>query len=577
MINVVDNLDLVELPSQRLKYSWTNGKIAGHEIRAKLDRGIANSDWWHLFPNADMKILPQNSSDHSPILLNSKGCSSFTRKLFRFEAIWTRDRRNHWVVEHAWAKGFHAKPSTRLCKSLFHTRRGLSVWNKNQFGKVQLQIKNIKQALTDYQANNDDVDAGYRDKDLRCQLDELLKHEELLWFQKAKIQWRLEGDRCSRFFFMTTMVRKKSNRIDCLKLDDGEWIYSRNHIGNLFTALFESVFDSPTHPPPFDLSAIVDPIIPGEENLELLWIPTWDEVRDVVFSMGAFKAPGPDGMPALFYKTYWNIVGWDLVATVREVFMIDTMAHSINDSNIVLIPKKPNPTRPNHFRPITVCNVAYRVVTKILANKLKPLLDRIVCPTQNAFVPSRSIHDNYVLIQEVIHSMKKKKGTLGWMALKIDLEKAYDRVSWQFIKKVLTTFGFDPRWVRWVSTCISSANMKLLINGSHFRDTKPRRGLRQGDPLSPYLFILCTEILSRLFNNKVDNGTIHGLKLTRRGLPLHHLLFADDIFVFGKACATEASSIKDTLDTFCSWSGLSFNNSKSSIFFSVNTRRVVAN
>ncbi|KAL5568628.1 hypothetical protein UlMin_025203 [Ulmus minor] len=155
------------------------------------------------------------------------------------------------------------------------------------------------------------------------------------------------------------------------------------------------------------------------------------------------------------------------------------MAHSINDSNIVLIPKKPNPTRPNHFRPISVCNVTYQ----------------------------------------------KKKGTLEWMALKINLEKAYDR----------------------------------------------------GDPLFPYLFILCTEILSRLFISKVDNGAIHGLKLTKGGPPLHHLMFADDIFVFGKACATEASSIKDTLDSFCFWSGLSFNNSKSSIFFSANTRRVVAN
>ena len=149
MINDVDNLGLVELPSQGLKYSWTNGRIAGHEIRAKLDRGVANSDWWHLFPNADTKILPQNSSDHSPILLNSKGCSLFIRRSFRFEAIWTRDRRSHWVVEHAWAKGFHAKPSTRLCRSLFHTCRGLSLWNKNQFGKVQTPIKTIKQALAD--------------------------------------------------------------------------------------------------------------------------------------------------------------------------------------------------------------------------------------------------------------------------------------------------------------------------------------------------------------------------------------------------------------------------------------------
>ncbi|KAL5541913.1 hypothetical protein UlMin_009623 [Ulmus minor] len=226
--------------------------------------------------------------------------------------------------------------------------------------------------------------------------------------------------------------------------------------------------------------------------------------------MGAFKAPGPDGMSALFYKHYWNIVSWDLVAAVREFFMTNLMEQSFNENFIVLIPKKPNPTRVNHFWPISVCNVAYRVVTKIIANRLKLLLNRLVCPTQNAFVPGRSIHDNSVLVQEAIHSMKKKKK-------------------------------------------------------------------RQGDPLSPYLFILCTEILSRLFMGKVESGMIHGFKLSRGGPSLHHLMFADDIFVFGKACITEASYIKETLDTFYSWSGLSFNSTKSSIFFNGNTRGAIAN
>ncbi|KAL5575717.1 hypothetical protein UlMin_017416 [Ulmus minor] len=577
MINAVDNLGLVELPSQGLKYTWSNGRGVTQEIKAKLDRGIANADWWNLFPNADMKVLPQVSSDHSLVILNSKGCSSFARRPFQFEAIWMRDRRSHWIVEHAWAKGFHPNPSTRFCRSLYHTRRSLYFWNKYQFGKVQLQIKAKKQALAECQANRNDDDSWERDKNLRCQLDELLRREEMLWFQKAKVQWRLEGDRCSRFFFMTTMIRRKSNRIDCLKLDDGAWIYDRNQIGNLFSARFESVFDSPIQPPLVDLSTVVDPIVTEEDNVELLRIPTGEEVRNVVFSMGAFKAPGLDGMTALFYKHYWDIVGWDLVAAVREFFLSNSMAQRLNESFIVLVPKKPNPTRMNHFRPISVCNVAYRVITKIIANRLKPLLNRLICPTQNAFVPGRSIHDNSVLVQEVIHSMKKKKGSLGWMALKIDLEKAYDRVSWQFINEALLAYGFDARWVGWVSKCISFATMKLLINGAYFRDIKPKRGLRQGDPLSPYLFILCTEILSRLFMSKVENGLIHGFKLSRSGPPLHHLLFADDIFVFGKACITEASHIKETLDSFYSWSGLSFNSSKSSIFFSGNTRGAVAN
>ncbi|KAL5544312.1 hypothetical protein UlMin_008096 [Ulmus minor] len=168
--------------------------------------------------------------------------------------------------------------------------------------------------------------------------------------------------------------------------------------------------------------------------------------------------------------------------------------------------------------------------------------------------------------------MKKKKDARGWMALKIDLEKAYDRVSWEFVEKVLMAFGFSPIWVKWVITCITSGTMQLMLNGSCFQDFTPKIGLRQGDLLSPYLFILCTEVLSQLIMRKVESGDIHELKLTRGGPHLHHFLFADDIFLFGKACEEEAVHFKGCLDMFCSWSGLSFNSTKSNIFFSKNTK-----
>lgn len=114
MINAIDKLGLVELPSQGLKYTWANGRAAGCEIKDKLDQGITNSDRWNFFPNTDIKILPQTVSNHSLVILKSEGYSSFLQRPFRFEAIWTYDRKSHWVVEHAWAKSFHSHPMTRL-------------------------------------------------------------------------------------------------------------------------------------------------------------------------------------------------------------------------------------------------------------------------------------------------------------------------------------------------------------------------------------------------------------------------------------------------------------------------------
>ncbi|KAL5559056.1 hypothetical protein UlMin_035267 [Ulmus minor] len=209
--------------------------------------------------------------------------------------------------------------------------------------------------------------------------------------------------------------------------------------------------------------------------------------------MGAFKAPRLDGMLVLFYKTYWNTVGHDLMAYVREFFMMAYMPKSINVSSIVLIPKKPNLTRLNHFRPISVCNVTY---------------------------------------------------------------KAYDRLSWDFVKQVLAAFGFSHCWIQWISICLSTVNMKLLINRLLFGDIKPKRGLQKGDPISPYIFILCTEVLSRLLLKKAEGGDIYSFKLTRGGPRLHHLLFTDDVFLFGKACEGKARQFKECLDLFCSWSGL---------------------
>ena len=155
-------------------------------------------------------------------------------------------------------------------------------------------------------------------------------------------------------------------------------------------------------------------------------------------------------------------------------------------------------------------------------------------------MPGRSIHDNTVLIQEVVHAMKRKKGTQGWMGLKIDLQKAYDRLSWRFMDAVLKAFGFHPRWIHWIMTCCTTARMTLILNGSPFNSFSPKRGLRQGDPISPYLFILCMEVLSRLINRKAEEGLIKGFRLSRHSPAINHLFFADDVFLLGKCSINEA-------------------------------------
>ena len=159
----------------------------------------------------------------------------------------------------------------------------------------------------------------------------------------------------------------------------------------------------------------------------------------------------------------------------------------------------------------------------------------IYTPWQTAFVPGRKIQENTFLAQEIIHEMKKKKGRTGWIGLKIDIETAYDKIEWSFLKMVMTNFGFPQIWIQWVMQCVTTTSFSILIHGSPFGHFKPQRGLRQGDPLSPFLFVLAFEVLSKLMEREAASNKINGIKLARDLAPITHLQFANDLFIFAQA------------------------------------------
>jgi hypothetical protein len=143
-----------------------------------------------------------------------------------------------------------------------------------------------------------------------------------------------------------------------------------------------------------------------------------------------------------------------------------------------------------------------------LANRFKPLLHKIVSPFQSAFLKGRSIQDNTILAHELFHFMKQKKGNGGLMALKLDMEKAFDSMEWEFLLRILSQLGFHPTWINWIKQCISTSSFSILLDGAPFGNFVPSRGLRQGDPLSPFLFILGSEMLSRLLLEGRTEGAI---------------------------------------------------------------------
>lgn len=186
----------------------------------------------------------------------------------------------------------------------------------------------------------------------------------------------------------------------------------------------------------------------------------------------------------------------DVLNTVHAFFHSGSLLKSLNHTYITLIPKVPSPNEVSHFQPINLCNVIYKVISKLMVNKLIPLMDNLITPFQNAFIRGRSITNNFLIAHEIFDSLGKKKGRKNCFgALKIDMSKAYDRVGWKFLKAVLVALNFNERWVNWIMECVTTVRYTLLINGNITQSFTPSKGLRQRDPLSPYLLLMFANIL----------------------------------------------------------------------------------
>ena len=189
------------------------------------------------------------------------------------------------------------------------------------------------------------------------------------------------------------------------------------------------------------------------------------EVELALKQMVLLKAPGPDGMPPLFYQNFWELVSGDVIHDILCFLNSGSLPKSLNHTFITLIPKTKNPESVTENRPISLCNVLYKIFSKVLANRLKRVLPKIILEHQSAFLKGRLITDNILVAFETLHYMKNhNSGNTGFMALKLDMSKAYDRVEWSFLKAVMIQMGFNDRWVALIMECISSVTYSLLIN-----------------------------------------------------------------------------------------------------------------
>jgi hypothetical protein len=223
------------------------------------------------------------------------------------------------------------------------------------------------------------------------------------------------------------------------------------------------------------------------------------------------KAPGPDGFTNDFFHHCWPMIRVEVWEIIEDSRSTGQVLQALNVTFLTLIPKEGQAHHPKQFRPIALCNVIYKLLTKVIARRLKPILPTIISPEQSGYVEGRQILDSVILAHEVIHSLQKTR-TPG-MLLKLDLSKAFDKISWDYMREMLLAFSFDKLWVTWILNLTSSTFFSILINGVPSRPFSPSRGIRQEYPLSPFLFIIMAEGLSRNIHTAVANNLLSGLPL----------------------------------------------------------------
>ncbi|RVW39554.1 Transposon TX1 uncharacterized 149 kDa protein [Vitis vinifera] len=414
------------------------------------------------------EALIRRTSDHWPIVMDTNPFM-WGPTPFRFENMWLQHT-NFKENFRDWWSGFQGNgwEGHKFMRRLQYVKAKLKEWNKFSFGELKEKKKSILNDLANFDAIEQE---GGLNPDLLSQrasrkgeLEELILREEIHWRQKAKVKWVKEGDCNSKFYHKVANGRRNRKYIKELENERGEsW---------------------------------------GVEGLD--WSPISEEsaLRD--------KAPGPDGFTIAVFQECWDVIKEDLVRVFAEFHRSGIINQSTNASFIVLIPKKSLSKRISDFRPISLITSLYKIIAKVLSGRLRGVLHETIHYTQGAFVQGRQILDAVLIANEIVDE-RRRSGEEG-VVFKIDFEKAYDHVKWDFLDHVLEKKGFSPRWRKWMSGCLSSVSYAILVNGSAKGWVKASRGLRQGDPLSPFLFTLVADVLSRMLMRAEERNMMEGFR-----------------------------------------------------------------
>ncbi|XP_074301569.1 uncharacterized protein LOC141632969 [Silene latifolia] len=347
------------------------------------------------------------------------------------------------MVKSSWQYQFRGSYMFCLSQKCKLLKQKAKKWNQSTFGNIfrQLSIAEKKLEIIQNQLGSSHI-AQLENAQLRWlkKRDALLDYKRVYWQQKSRITKANFGDNNTKFFQNYATIRRSRNGIKQFINKNGACITDQELI-------------KPEISDEFILRFTKNQLCNFDKNEDFKSISGLITDEDNRF-----------------------LTGNSVTKAVLAFFHSEKLLKEMNHTFIALIPKIENPQTANHFRPISLCSTIYKIIAKILANRLRSVLHKIIHPFQGAFTPNRFIQDNILLAHDIFNSFKRKKGNGGWIAIKLDMEKAYDRLEWNFIEETFKQMGFNAKWISWIMACINTVSYAVLVNGTPGDVFKPTRG-----------------------------------------------------------------------------------------------------
>ncbi|KAJ9565118.1 hypothetical protein OSB04_001084 [Centaurea solstitialis] len=519
--------------------------------------------------DAVARFLPRGLSDHSPGLITFKGLLRKRNFGFKFDNFLANDAQFLPIVKRCWdvdVEGTFMFRLTSKLKSLKSPLRKL----RASYGNLTEKTVVLKHELDTIQLA---MDLDPSNETLREDLQHLrVAYQRACWNdmsasrQRAKVKWLSEGDSNTRYFHQVVKEKRHVHQIHSVCNSAGVFVYDME-VATAFIDHFKSIIGTVDSSvvPIMDEALFPARLSLADSNYMIRPILD-DEIKDAIFQIGNDKAPGSDGFSSKFYKAAWEVIGKDVLVAIHNFFYRGRLAKELNHTLLCLLQKSVNATTVSDYRPIACCSVLYKCIAKVLVERIKPFLGDLVSISQSAFIPGRKISDNILMAHELVVGYHLERGPPR-CAFKIDLRKAYDMVSWEYLFNMMMGFGFHPALVAWIKEMVSTTTFSIALNGETFGYFEGKRGIRQGDPLSPYLFTLIMEGFTMLFRQCIAEASAFGYHHGCAELEITHLCFADDLFVFTHGDVASVGILKKALELFASKSGLSPNLQKSDVFF----------